>query len=706
MPGIPAENFLIGATHTHSAPDCYGFPDGKGGTSTDPKYLELVCRRMAEAINEGLYLVPEMSRAEMRKAIIQPIVQAGGEIVSPLVDRMLNDLDGRTDQLPVLQHALMRMWNRREPGEPLSPADYTEVGGFSECLSNHAGKLFEDLPKEQQPVAMALFKAITETTPDNRQVRRQSTAKAVAAATGYSIERLRPAAEAFSEGGTGFVVVSPSPMAEWSILDISHEALIRQWRLLRGWVEEEGTARRAVDRLEEVADEWKKKTAEDDRIAADYLLRGARLEATQLVANRPGFVASPATTEFLAASRNAENRSVRKRRLGWFLLVSIGLGVFIYASETRISLVRSEKIAVESEKKVVEDDRKAARDQLADVAQRVETVCGTSYGPAAGAPDPICSELRKATLSKRVFLQIGSEARMAAAKHCADQLSKAGFGVHGIELVHDVPETTQVRYFSEGDHGQADDIAVRLGACGEPGAKVVKLEDARAGPGLIEIWFRTSALKLETRVNAKDGLVYVLIPKGTGLLGCPAADPECKPGQATIQNPFWIGQTEVTQAAFDKLMGANPSKFRDPALPADSVTWDEAVSYCAAAGGRLPAEAEWEYAARAGSTGPHYGPADSVAWYGATSSGHPHTPRGKSKNAFGLYDTLGNLWEWTADEYVQAYQKPSVPPKYRALRGGAWNSDLGLVQLSIRNGTYPSARRNDFGFRCVTDKLP
>ena len=628
----------------------------------------------------------------MRKAIVQPIVQAGGEIVSPLVDRMLNDLDGRTDQLPVMQHALMRMWNRRTPGQPLSAQDYADVGGFTECLSNHAGKVFEDLPKDQQAVAIAMFKAITETTPDNRQVRRQSTAAAVARATGKSIDALRLMAEAFSDGGTGFVIVSPKPLAANSTVDISHEALIRQWSLLRGWVEEEAGIRRAADRLDGAADEWKQKSAKDPKEAADYLYRGGSLQSAEEIVKRPDFQPSPATAEFLAASRKAERRSLLKRRMKWSGVGLVALLLLVIMAEFRVTVARHQ-----AEEAVQKLDRFQAGTDM------VQRACGEGSGA-----DPICADLREATLSKRVFLHIPSETRRDAAKLCQDKLVEAGFGVHGIQLVETVPDVTSVRYFAPGDHIQADEIAGRLATCGEPGAKVVKLDDPKAGPGLIEIWFRPVALKLETRVNSKDGLTYARIPKGSGTLRCPPGASGCQPRPVEISQPFWMGVTEVTQAAFEKVKGSNPSQVRDPALPVDSVTWDEAVSYCGAAGGRLPTEAEWEYAARAGSNAARYGPIDSVAWYGASSGGSPHPVGGKLKNGFGLQDMLGNLWEWTADAYVQPFtqQDASKPVKYRTLRGGAWNSDTNFVHLSVKLGTFPAAHRNDFGFRCVAGTLP
>jgi serine/threonine-protein kinase len=202
--------------------------------------------------------------------------------------------------------------------------------------------------------------------------------------------------------------------------------------------------------------------------------------------------------------------------------------------------------------------------------------------------------------------------------------------------------------------------------------------------------------------NPKDGLIYVLIPPGTFSLGCSPGDKECDSDeiparQVTIPKAFRIGQKEVTQAAFERVLWPkikNPSHFKgDPQLPVDSVTWDEADSYCKAIGGRLPTEAEWEYAARGGTTGPRYRDLDDIAWYDNGKSRGTHPVGQKLPNKYGLYDMLGNVWQWTADWYEK--------DKYRSLRGGSWGLVPGFVRVSGRGGNAPGGRLNGVGFRCI-----
>jgi len=203
-----------------------------------------------------------------------------------------------------------------------------------------------------------------------------------------------------------------------------------------------------------------------------------------------------------------------------------------------------------------------------------------------------------------------------------------------------------------------------------------------------------------TRVNAKDGLTYVWIPPGKFTMGCSPGDTECfgseRPARdATVGKGFWMGQTLVTQAAYQRVTGKSPSYFKGAELPVENVTWQEAQSYCEATGGRLPTETEWEYAARGGTAGARYGSLDRIAWYQANSGGQTHDVARKDPNAYGLYDMLGNVYEWMSDWYEDG--------TYRSLRGGAWNYSPTLGRASYRTGDLPTNRSFNVGVRCVQD---
>jgi formylglycine-generating enzyme required for sulfatase activity len=185
-------------------------------------------------------------------------------------------------------------------------------------------------------------------------------------------------------------------------------------------------------------------------------------------------------------------------------------------------------------------------------------------------------------------------------------------------------------------------------------------------------------------------------------MGCSAGDRECfaweKPGHAiNIEKGFWIGQTEVTQDAYQRVIHTNPSRYRGALLPVDQVGWRDARAYCETVGMRLPTEAEWEYAARGGSPLARYGDIDRVSWYDRNSGDTTHAVGQKEPNSYGLFDTLGNVWEWVEDAYKDSGQDMKI------LRGGAFFNLARDVRVSDRLWAVPETTHRDIGFRCAGD---
>ena len=261
-----------------------------------------------------------------------------------------------------------------------------------------------------------------------------------------------------------------------------------------------------------------------------------------------------------------------------------------------------------------------------------------------------------------------------------------------------------------------------------PTTKVVvaphlKLVEPVAHPGGREDYRPTATA---VRENPKDGLKYVWIPPGAFMMGCSPGDTECaddeKPShRITISKGFWIGQTEVTvdayrrfAAAMGRQMPNDPSfnsGWANESMPIVNVTWDDAHDYCTWAGGRLPTEAEWEYAARGGSTEALYGKLDEIAWYDSNSGHQTHEVGQKRANGFGLFDVLGNVWEWVNDWYDENYYQssPSRDPPGPAsgslgvLRGGSSYNYPRNVRVSLRNRSYPANTNGGVGFRCARE---
>jgi formylglycine-generating enzyme required for sulfatase activity len=206
------------------------------------------------------------------------------------------------------------------------------------------------------------------------------------------------------------------------------------------------------------------------------------------------------------------------------------------------------------------------------------------------------------------------------------------------------------------------------------------------------------------------------IPAGWFMIGCSTGDPECKddekPSKHIYIDSFYMDAYEVTQAEYQRIMGENPSHFKDCFdCPVRKVTWHDARDYCEKVGKRLPTEAEWEYAARGGTSSARYGDLDSIAWYGSNSGGKTHPVGQKQPNAYGLYDMLGNVWEWCEDSYDKDWYS-QVPENnsinranasFRVVRGGCWSFDPKFIRLSIRGRFGPTNWNNVIGFRCSQD---
>ena len=258
----------------------------------------------------------------------------------------------------------------------------------------------------------------------------------------------------------------------------------------------------------------------------------------------------------------------------------------------------------------------------------------------------------------------------------------------------------------------------------------------------------------EKEMTNSNGMKLVLVPKGTFQMGSPPSEDGSEDNErqheVTLTRDYYLGAFEVTQAQYEKVMGKNPSNFqgkeveqRIPAkkhpqtgrtiedekiIPVDSsnhpverVSWEEAVEFCKklsdlpeekAAGRvyRLPTEAEWEYACRAGSKsaygfGDERDSLDDYAWYGENGDSKTHPVGQKKPNAWGLYDMHANVWEWCSDwygDYPKGALSDPVGPREgsnRVYRGGCWCFEAAICRSAYRNRGYPSFRFDDRGFR-------
>jgi tetratricopeptide (TPR) repeat protein/energy-coupling factor transporter ATP-binding protein EcfA2 len=208
---------------------------------------------LAEAINAGQYLIPRMTRDELRSAITGPVAVGGRAITPRLVQRLLNDLGEDQDQLPLLQHALMRTWDHGS--ETLDIVDYEGIGTIRNALSLHAEEAYQEsisvIPAE---VVERMFKALTDTFSDPRGVRRPTTVKELAAICEAAEAEVTGVLEVFRRPGRSFLMPPVSvPLDSTSMIDLSHESLMRCWTRLAHWADEESAAAGMYVRLSQAA---------------------------------------------------------------------------------------------------------------------------------------------------------------------------------------------------------------------------------------------------------------------------------------------------------------------------------------------------------------------------------------------------------------------------------------------------------------------
>lgn len=269
-----------------------------------------------------------------------------------------------------------------------------------------------------------------------------------------------------------------------------------------------------------------------------------------------------------------------------------------------------------------------------------------------------------------------------------------------------------------------------------PVAKPLQLVDAApvlalsgASSGTLERQSARDPQLGTVKVNPVDGQRYVWIPPGEFDMGASPGDPDAKADEkprhrVIISRGFWMGETPVTVEAYLRFAKATrrgmptehagkEKEWKLGRVPMTCVTWHDAAAYAEWAGLRLPTEAEWEYAARGGTTGPRY-ELDRITWTGENSESLVREVRGWEPNPFGLYDVLGNVWEWTADWYDANYYRssPSKDPQGpaggtdRSARGGAWRYYPSIARASCRGRVDPTGWNGLIGFRCVGDHIP
>jgi WD40 repeat protein/energy-coupling factor transporter ATP-binding protein EcfA2 len=300
---------------------------------------------LPEAINDGLYLTPRLTREQLREAISLPAQLFGGTVEDALVNHLLNEAGNDPDQLPLLQHALMRLWEN-SADKTLTLDAYRRLDGLRGALDSHAEQAWAELDPNGQALAEALFRALTERSKDGQDIRRPLRVQALLDMSGADLPTLTRVVDTFRQPGRNFLMPPPQvPLTPDTVLDISHESLIRQWQRLQAWVVAEGDKAAmylrllaAAQRHDELwrgvdlarAREWRDRTGPNAAWAGRYMLAadGDFALAMRFLSDSEAEAQRQQQAE--EARRKAELRRVR-RQFGFAFVgfvVAVGLALF------------------------------------------------------------------------------------------------------------------------------------------------------------------------------------------------------------------------------------------------------------------------------------------------------------------------------------------------------------------------------------------
>lgn len=357
-------------------------------TSDIPVYVVLTMRsdfigecsqfhELTELINDSNYLVPQMTRNDFRNAIEGPVAVGGASIDTQLIQQLLNEVGDNPDQLPILQHALMRTWEywmeHSDKQQAITITDYEAIGKMEKALSEHANEAYDELRENEKWICESMFKTITEKGNDNRGIRHPTSINDIASISKSTVDEVISVINPFRAAGRSFI--SPSyeiALKGDSIIDLSHESLMRIWNKLKVWVEEEWNAVQMYMRLSEASEMYQIGNTglwrpPDLQLALNWR---EKQKPTLSWAQRynPAFERAivylqTSDKEFKAEEENKvklQKRQLRRSKIFAIILGSaaiLGMGLTVYSQMMKTKAEKQERIAAEQTEIAVEQQK-------------------------------------------------------------------------------------------------------------------------------------------------------------------------------------------------------------------------------------------------------------------------------------------------------------------------------------------------------------
>ncbi|MBI5009556.1 MAG: hypothetical protein HZB98_07900, partial [Bacteroidia bacterium] len=351
---------------------------------------------LTQLINNSNYLVPHMGTENYREAITGPVNYAGAKIDQKLIEILLKDIGDRTDQLPVLQHAMMRTWNRwqelDEPERPINKTDYDSVGTMSDAMSLHANEAYEELSPRGKEICEIMFKTITEKGSDNKGLRHPSSVTSIKSIAGCTSEELFEVVERFRITSRSFITPRQNvPLDDNSIIDLSHESLMRLWDRLREWVDDEAASVQMYMRLSEASAMYQQgKTSlwrpPDLQLAINWRDKHkptlAWAERYNPAFERAMVYLRTSEKEFLEEEENKirlQKRQMRRTRIVALILgvaAIISVGFMLFAFVQKIAADRQTVLA--EERRVLAETEKSRADKQTEVAVKQKSIADSN----------------------------------------------------------------------------------------------------------------------------------------------------------------------------------------------------------------------------------------------------------------------------------------------------------------------------------------
>jgi len=700
---------------------------------------------LPEAMNQSQYLVPRMTREQRMEAIKGPAALLSCKLSDRLIQRLLNDSSDKPDHLPILQHALMRTWDEWKQSNDKEPDinHYKNIGKMNNALSEHANKIYDSLNSVHQRIAEKIFKAITYKTSAGRCIRRPTTLLNLYDIVSEPPENIREVIDQFRQPACTFLFPHHHhPITDDEKINITHESIMRVWDKLIQWVDEEAESVRWYSRLVDRAllkDEkkgaflsdtelnvlmdwkvrqepnqfWAKQYDDNFDIAMNYL------EASEEQAIERQKEAEKAEQQRKELKETQQQAIFQKKialTVTFFLVLALflaGFSGFQYFSANKARMI-AEQAKRDAEK--ARNQTELALQEVRDQKKIVETKRKEA---------DIEREMAQNLLQE--FLQLQGTLAPLTEKQ-------------GRLYISTIPKDSSI-------HIEGINMAYVFGMKIDEGKYTLIIRHNDYYPKTIQAIIKPGQEKKvnvqlipkhghNTIINSL-GMSFVLIPAGTFEMGSPENEPDRnndeKMHKVILTKPFYMQTTEVTQGQWKALMGNNPSLNHDCGddCPVENVSWNDVQTFITKLNEmknvkkrkyRLPTEAEWEYAARAGTKKSFFwgNYADcSKANYGKGNCGNCNECSKKKNsvkiknvgsypsNSWGLFDMNGNVWEWVKDSYSKDLsttrsEDPIVTSGLdKVVRGSSWFYTSKYCRSAARFRVLSESKLDDLGFRLV-----